>query len=131
MNRPAETPKADSHNEPPFEMNVERRANVAIVRLSGSCSMEVAGGLGQRLVRLASGSINLIVLDLSKLAFIESTGLGGIIAGHLRLRHRHGEVRLVAPREPILEVLKLTRLNQLFRICRTVDEAVSLPPTGP
>ncbi len=131
MNGSAKTPKADSHAEPPFEMNVETRAEVAVVHLSGSCSMEVAARLGQQLVGLASGSIKVIVLELSNLVFIESTGLGGIVAGHLRLRHRHGEVRLVAPREPILEVLKMTRLNQLFRICRNIEEAVSLPSADP
>ncbi len=110
----------------PFSIEIERRPNGVIVRLSGSCTMEVSSQLEERLVALASEPPHVLVLELSRLDFIESNGLGGIIAGYLRCRRQQGEVRAVAPQESILALLQLTRLTQLFRIFDTIEEALAV-----
>ncbi len=111
----------------PFSISVETRPGAAVVRLAGSCTMEVASGVGESLIALATPATPLLVLDLSKLDFIESTGLGGIVAGYLRARRNRGELRLVSPSPTIAELLEMTRLTQLFRTCGSIEEALSLP----
>jgi len=113
-------------NDTPFTIDVERRDSAAIVRVSGSCTMEVSEKLGVCIKGLASEPLNPIVLELSALDFIESSGLGGIVAGYLRARRNHGEIRLVAPSKPILMLLELTRLTQLFGVYPSIDEALSI-----
>lgn len=112
----------------PLTLRVERREGVAIVTLEGACTMDVSHQIRHCLVGLATEQVPLIVLDMAQLDFIDSVGLGGIIAAHLRGRHHDGHVRLVAPNEHIREVLDLTRLSRLFQIFPTVSEAVSTPP---
>ncbi len=107
----------------PFSIKVERSPSDAVVRLAGSCTMVVAGQLGETLLRLASESVRIIIIDMSELDFIESTGLGGIVAGYLRLRRMQGELRIVGPRPPIRQLLELTRLTQLFALHESVESA--------
>lgn len=91
--------------------------------------MVVAGQLGDCLVRLASESVRIIIIDMSGLDFIESTGLGGIVAGYLRLRRSQGELRIVAPAPAIRQLLELTRLTQLFTVHANIESALNAPPT--
>ncbi len=122
--QPDPRPEPPVH-ETPFSMAVERRGESAVVTLCGSCTMNHAEALGECVRDLAfTADVRLIVLDMSSLDFIESMGLGGIVAAYLRLRHRHGELRLVAPQPPIIHILELTRLTQLFDIRDTVDAAL-------
>ncbi|MFQ5501171.1 MAG: STAS domain-containing protein [Phycisphaerae bacterium] len=113
-------------NDTPFTIDVERRENAAVVYVTGSCTMEVSEKLGACIKGLASEALNPIILELSALDFIESSGLGGIVAGYLRARRYHGEIRLVAPSMPILNLLELTRLTQLFGVYSSIDEALSM-----
>jgi anti-anti-sigma factor len=108
----------------PFSIKVDRRGDVAVVCLKGSCTMDVAGKLGECVKGLASEEMRLLVLELSALDFIESTGLGNIVAGYLRIRRRNGEIRMVSPPPSIRHLLEITRLTQLFTIHRTVEEAL-------
>ena len=85
--------------------------------------MNESDRLTQCMVKLAGEGVRLIVVDMSKLDFIESTGLGAIIAGHLRVRRHQGEVRLVSPMPAIYHLLELTRLTQLFTIYKSAEEA--------
>jgi anti-sigma B factor antagonist len=112
----------------PFSISVERRPQAAIVRLRGACTMEVSAQIGERLVALASEPVGVLVLDMSALDFIESTGLGGIVAGYVRARRHRSEVRMVAPPQAIQELLELTRLTQLFRVFPTIDDALAASP---
>ncbi|MFQ5411277.1 MAG: STAS domain-containing protein [Phycisphaerae bacterium] len=111
-------------HDTPFTIDVERRDGAAVVRVSGSCTMEVSSKLGDCVKGLASEALNPIILELSTLDFIESSGLGGIVAGYLRARRNHGEIRLVAPSPPILNLLELTRLTQLFGVYPSISEAL-------
>ncbi|HUN80883.1 MAG TPA: STAS domain-containing protein [Phycisphaerae bacterium] len=112
-----------SMTETPFTVDVQRRGDCAIVALGGSCTMNESDRLTQCMVKLAGEGVRLIVVDMSKLDFIESTGLGAIIAGHLRVRRHQGEVRLVSPMPAIYHLLELTRLTQLFTIYKSAEEA--------
>lgn len=121
--------KATPVKETPFAIEVERAGAAATVRLGGSCTMTVAAQVGETLSRLATEQIRYIVVDMTGLDFLESTGLGGIVAGYLRLRRSGGDLCLVAPQPSIRHLLDLTRLTQLFRVFdRTEDALKCCPP---
>jgi len=111
----------------PFSMSVEHAPGAAIVRLEGSCTMDVAATVAENLLAQITPTTRLLILELSDLTFIESTGLGGMVAGYLRIRRNQGELRLVNPQPAIMAVLEMTRLTQLFRVCGSVEDALRLP----
>jgi anti-sigma B factor antagonist len=55
-------------------------------------------------------------LDLSSVTFLDSSGLGVLVALHKTLRARDGQVRLLKPAPNVLQVLELTRLHRIFEI---------------
>ncbi len=55
-------------------------------------------------------------LDLSTVTFLDSSGLGVLVALHKTLRSRGGQVRLHNPTPNVLQVLELTRLHRIFDI---------------
>jgi anti-anti-sigma factor len=96
-----------------------------IVRVAGSASMETGNELRDRLVGLLEPNTRHLILDLTELEFINSVGLGGIIAAHLRCRRAEGEILLAAPQPAIRELLDVTRLTKLFSIHDSVDSALA------
>jgi len=65
-----------------------------------------------------------IVIDLSKVTFIDSSGLGALVSILKRIGTK-GEIRLCGLRENIKSLFQLTRLDKVFTIYLTKEEALS------
>jgi len=65
-----------------------------------------------------------IVLDLSRVDFIDSSGLGAIVASLKRLGG-HGSLSLCGIRGPIVSLFKLTRMDRVFPMFATEEEAIA------
>lgn len=73
---------------------------------------------------IADGRVDLVV-DLSQVRFLDSTGLG-VLVGRLKLtRSRGGSLRLVAIEEKVLKVFGITGLDKVFEIYPTLEEALA------
>jgi anti-sigma B factor antagonist len=59
-----------------------------------------------------------IDIDLSDTAFIDSSGLGALVALHKTACHRTGAVRLLRPQPSVRQMLELTRMHRLFEIVK-------------
>ncbi|HOD81064.1 MAG: Anti-sigma-B factor antagonist [Planctomycetes bacterium ADurb.Bin126] len=116
----SDTPYADSE----LVLDVLQVGPAVVVRIAGSAGMREAEQMRAALEKLADDKPPLIVLDLSSMEFICSMGLGAIIQSHLRSRHHNGQVRLVNPQPAVLDLLETTRLNKLFQIYPSVEQAV-------
>jgi anti-sigma B factor antagonist len=65
-----------------------------------------------------------LVLDLSKVEFIDSTGLGAILSV-LKRMPTGSEMLVCRLNEAVTNMFMLTRMDRVFTICKTVDEAVT------
>lgn len=59
-----------------------------------------------------------IEIDLSTTTFLDSNGLGALIALHKTTCSRNGLVRLVNPTPPIQQILELTRMHRIFEVVK-------------
>ena len=66
-----------------------------------------------------------VVLNLSSVDFVDSTGLGAIVLTRKAVGNK-GEVILTGVREPVMTMFRLTRTDALFRILQSVEEAIGL-----
>ncbi len=66
-----------------------------------------------------------VVIDLSKVEWMNSTGLGILISGLTTLRNNGGELKLACITEKIQSLLTITKLITVFENYDTVEEAVS------
>jgi anti-sigma B factor antagonist len=67
-----------------------------------------------------------LVLDLSSVEFIDSTGLGAILSV-LKRMGTDGELLVSGASDAVDSMFKLTRMNRIFRMFSTVDDAISAP----
>ncbi|MCB1149019.1 MAG: anti-sigma factor antagonist [Chlamydiia bacterium] len=65
-----------------------------------------------------------VVFDLSKLTFIDSTGLGSFLSILRSLNGMHGDLRLACMTRSIHAIFELVCMNKIFEIYATVDEAL-------
>lgn len=64
-----------------------------------------------------------VVLDFSKVRFVDSTGLGAVVAC-LKARSGRGELALAGLNGAVADLFRLTRLDGVFSIFETVDDAL-------
>jgi len=65
-----------------------------------------------------------VVIDLSGTEFVDSSGLGALVACLKTARQSGGDLRLAAPSEQVTMVLGLTNLDRVLRPRATVEEAL-------
>jgi len=59
-----------------------------------------------------------IEVDLSQATFVDSCGLGALVALHKTAATQHGKLWLVNPPGPVQQILELTRLDGVFHIVK-------------
>ena len=57
-------------------------------------------------------------IDLSQTAFVDSCGLGALIALHKTACDRNGTLRLLNPQPAVEQILQLTRLHRVFEVIK-------------
>lgn len=71
---------------------------------------------------IEKGSNNGIV-NIAGLRYINSSGIGVLITILTKLRNKGGELVLVSPSENVKKLLIITKLNAIFNIANSIDEA--------
>ncbi len=103
----------------------------SVVSVVGEIDVYTAPSLRERLNDLvASGHYHLVV-DLSGVEFMDSTGLGVLVGGLNRVRTHDGTLRLVCAQEKILKVFRITGLTKVFPIFAGLDDALAAPDDAP
>jgi anti-sigma B factor antagonist len=74
---------------------------------------------------LVDGGTKKMVVDLGAVPWMNSAGLGILIAARARLRSAGGQLRLARPNDTVSAVLILNNLGLIFGIHATIDEAVA------
>lgn len=110
------------------DLNIHLRSaddETQIFELKGSLDIATSPTVRASLLDAAERGEHRIVVDLSGLDFIDSTGLGALIGGQRRAKENNGEVRLVAREGQILRLLRITGLLTVFGVFHTLDEALT------
>ncbi|MDZ7755574.1 STAS domain-containing protein [Rhodohalobacter sp.] len=109
-----------------MSFNVSERYNCVIIELKGN----VMGGpdavnLNEKLHELIDQGKKNVVVNLSKVKFMNSSGLGMLIGGLTTLRKAGGDLRIANASDKIESLLMVTKLITVFKHFRSVDEAVA------
>ena len=82
--------------------------------------------IGEQLGALVTASETpLILLDFANVAHLSSSALGMLITLHKRIREKDGQLRLCSIQPAIREIFEITRLNEIFQIAASREEALS------
>lgn len=113
-----------SHDELSIDIKMENKGEAMIYRLRGSLDLATSPSVRAALMEAASEDKHEIVVDLTQLEFLDSTGLGALIGAHRRALEHHGNVRLVVREGAISRLLNITGLMRVFPVYHTVDNAL-------
>ena len=97
---------------------------VFLLKLSGDL---IGENRGPELMELANEQINnevrLCAIDISEVRFINSSGIGVLITILTKFRNVEGEVVLINPSDQVKKLLIITKLNAIFTIVESKEEA--------
>lgn len=107
-----------------IEFEVDRRPDgIGVVTPKGRLNMVSARQLKETLTELVGSGSTRVVVDLADTTFLDSSGLGAIIAGLKSARQAGGDLRIARPTPAVLTVFQLTNMDKVLRPRDDVDTA--------
>jgi anti-sigma B factor antagonist len=79
---------------------------------------EIAGAL-------ESDEVTVLVIDLTRSSFVDSSALGVLIGALRRIREHDGHVRIAIPVAPVRKVFEITSLDQVFELYPSREAALA------
>lgn len=109
-----------------MKLNDRVENDVAILEPAG----KIMGGsdatlLHEKLHEHLDKGVKRVIIDLSRVDWVNSTGLGILISGLTTMRNNDGELKLANVTEKIQSLLIITKLVTVFESHDTVEEALS------
>lgn len=102
---------------------IDRHAEAVVVSLAGELDLYNAEEVRRALLDTLADGVELLVVDLAEVTFIDSTALGVLIEARSRLADRSG-FRLAAPGLEVRRALEVSGLDRHFVVHDTVADAV-------
>jgi anti-sigma B factor antagonist len=97
--------------------------STAVIRPNGRLTMVSTASLRSLVTETVESGRNHIVVDLSSTDFIDSSGLGALVAGLKTARQAGGDLRIAKPSEQVRTVLQLTNLDRVLRPAASIQGA--------
>lgn len=110
-----------------FRMKIETKEmgrHLVVKLLEERMGADRAISFKETMCKLIDQGHKTFVLDLTEVKFIDSTGLGSILSVLKRVG-KGGEILITGTTETVASMFKLTRMDRVFPMYQTVDEALS------
>jgi anti-sigma B factor antagonist len=109
------------------EISVSRNSagDVPVVAVRGEVDVYSAPALKEKITELLGGGQHTLVIDLTDVGFLDSTGLGALVEARAASTEAGGALPLVCNQERILKLFTITGLDGVFAIRPSVDEALA------
>ncbi len=112
-----------------FDIKTSRKGDVTMVSIGGRLILgEASNRLRDLICELAARRQNSILVDLKKVSYIDSGGLGQLVGCYTTVTQRGGELKLTGLSERVADLLELTRLSTVLDIVETDSEGLARLP---
>jgi anti-sigma B factor antagonist len=96
----------------------------AVLHPVGRLDLQSATAFRERVAGVVGTGRARVVVDLAGVAFLDSSGLGALIASLKTCRQAGGDLRIAAVTDQVATVLELTQMHRVLRTYAGVDEAL-------
>ena len=108
-----------------MKFDIKEKEGVVIILLEG----EMLGGpdatsLSEKFREFINAGKNKIIVDMQKIDWMNSSGLGILIGGLTTVRNSGGDLKLLHLNDKLQELLKITKLSRVFETFNDEDEAI-------
>ncbi len=108
-----------------FEITEREREGIAILAIKGRLTAGESNPMREKITELIAAGKTKIILDLTHVEYIDSTGLGGLVIGYTQLKKAGGALKLMRLNRRNVELLALTRLHTVFEVFAEEQDAVN------
>ena len=99
-----------------------------IIEVGGEIDVYTAPRLRDKITELVGDGNYNLVIDMEKVDFLDSTGLGVLVGGLKKVRSHDGSMRLICTQERLLKIFRITGLAKVFAIHSSQSEALAERP---
>ena len=114
-----------------FSATIRQVGQVSVVEVSGKLTSFESGALRNSIAKLLKEGRKQILLNLSALTYLDSSGIGELVQTYMRVIKGGGEMKVVGLSDKVEEILKITQLYQVFQEFQDEQSALrSFPDSG-
>ncbi len=108
-----------------MQISEKRQGDISVLTLKG----KLMGGpetqaVHERIKELVEDKINKVVIDLGKVKWMNSSGLGMMMGALTTLKNANGELKLANVTDKVQSLFMITKLITIFQTYESVDEAI-------
>ncbi|MFO1464771.1 MAG: STAS domain-containing protein [bacterium] len=107
-----------------MKVNAKEFGEICILEIEGEVDAEHAAQLKRAIAKAREDFAKHFVLDLAKVSFIDSTGLGVLISLMRHLNESGGHLKLAGLQDEVRSIFEITRLYKVFDLAPRVEEAL-------
>ena len=98
-----------------FSARIRQADEISIVEVTGKLTCLESGALRNSIAQLLKEGRKLILLNLSGLTYLDSSGIGDLVHTYMSVIKRGGEMKVVGLSDKVEEILKITKLHQVLQ----------------
>ncbi|PYC69289.1 anti-sigma factor antagonist [Micromonospora arborensis] len=106
-----------------FTLSTRQGRIGTVVEVAGDLDMSTTPELRDQLRTLVESDAQLVVVDLTGVGFMDSSGLGVLVVAFKDLRERNGRLALAGASQPVRTVLSITSVDRVIGVFETVHDA--------
>lgn len=95
-----------------------------LIRATGEMDLSNAATVGDAVHDAIADGFATVLVSLSGVSFIDSTGLSALVQGHRAAEAQGGYLAVVSPSEQVLQVIQLLGADHLLHLYDSVDDAL-------
>jgi len=114
-----------------FSVTIRQAGPISLLDVAGRLTSFEIGALRDSISRLLKQGRKNIVLNLSGLQYLDSSGIGELARVYVSVVKQNGQMKVVGLSPKVEEILKITQLYQVFPECPSEEAALkSFPESG-
>ena len=106
-----------------MELTTSRQDEAVIITIKGEIDLYNARQLSDALDGAHQEGVKNVIIDVEKVSYIDSTGIGALIKGKKIFKSVEGDVKLAVVQESIQDVFNRTKLDSIFQYYETIAAA--------
>ncbi|MGQ9632186.1 MAG: STAS domain-containing protein [bacterium] len=106
-----------------MELNVVEDGDISILDVDGEVDVYYSSAIEEKIKDLIKQGRKKVIVDLSKVTYMDSSGLGVLVGSLKNLRKVGGSLKIAEINPAIANIFEITKLDSFFDIYKTLDEA--------
>jgi anti-sigma B factor antagonist len=93
-----------------------------VIEVTGEVDLYNVSELKKALFSITDGRVKSVIVDMKNVNYMDSSGIGALVAGQKKMRAHNGNFILMNIAEDVLNILKLATLDKFFKILQDESE---------